>query len=79
MKTVKGGIILKRSYRTAEVKLFADAQGLAAMLDVGRSTADKIGRESGARVQYGRCVRYDVGKVKAYLDGLADDQGREQR
>ena len=65
----------KRSYRSTETKLFTDAQGLAAMLDVGRITADRIGRESGARVQYGRCVRYDVVKVKAYLDGLADDQG----
>lgn len=65
---------MKRSFRQTESKIFTDAQGLAAMLDVGRSTAEKIGKDAGARVQYGRCVRYSVEKVRAYLDELTEGQ-----
>lgn len=55
-------------------RLFVGAETLAGMLDCGRVTAAKIGSDAGARVQYGKCVRYDVAKVKAYLAGLTETQ-----
>ena len=56
-------------------RIFVGAETLAGMLDCGRVTAAKIGSDAGARVQYGKCVRYDVAKVRAYLSGLTEEQG----
>lgn len=43
---------------------------LASLLGVGRNTADKVGREAGARIQIGGRVVYRLDTVEAYLDTL---------
>ena len=43
---------------------------LAEMLGVGRNTADKVGREAGARIQIGGRVVYRLDTIEAYLDTL---------
>ena len=60
----------KRTERKQDNAVYVDAEGLAAIISCGRSTAIKLGKEAGARVQIGKSVRYSVEKVKAYLDGL---------
>lgn len=65
----------RRKKRNTDKPVYLNAESLAAALDCGRLTADRIGKAAGARVQYGRCVRYDLEKVKAYLNQLAEEQG----
>ena len=60
----------KRTERKQDSAVYVDAEGLAAIISCGRSTAIKIGKAAGARVQIGKSVRYSVEKVKAYLDDL---------
>lgn len=62
----------KRSNRNQSETMFATAETLAGLLECGRGTADKIGKEAGARVQYGKCVRYNVEKVRDYLNSLTE-------
>lgn len=61
----------KRLDRTAENRLYVGAETLASMFDCGRATAVKLGIEAQARVKYGKCVRFNVAKVEAYLQELA--------
>ena len=48
-----------------------DMQGLQAMLNCGRKTATDIGTKAGARIQIGRRVLWNVGKVQKYLDSIS--------
>lgn len=43
-------------------------QELATMLGCGLSTADKVAKESGARIQIGKRVLISVEKVRSYID-----------
>lgn len=65
----------KKLKRETTHPLFVGPEGLAAALDCGRNTADRIGKAAGAKVKIGGCARYSVEKVKAYLDKLAEEQG----
>ena len=56
--------------------LFVGLEGLAAALDCGRNMADRIGREAGAKVKLGGCARYNLERVKEYLEKLTEEQGR---
>lgn len=63
--------------RTTRIQNFDDnlavsAEGLAQMLDCGRSTAVKIGIRAGARVQVGRRVLYNVDAVRRYLNEIRE-------
>ena len=51
-----------------------NAVQLAELLNVGRYTAERIGRESGARVQIGKRVLYSVKAVEEYLARMAAEQ-----
>lgn len=64
--------MLKKLERKADNIVYVSIDTLAAMLDCGRFTADKIGKAAGARIQIGKSVRYSVEKVKAYLDALTE-------
>ena len=64
--------MLKRLSRNAD-SIYVSADTLAGLLDCGKNSAMRVGRESGARVQFGGCVRYDVSKVKDYLNSLTGD------
>ena len=61
----------KRAYFYDEVpKITVSAPELAEMLSVGRATADRIGTEAGAVVRIGRLKRFNVDKVKRYINAL---------
>lgn len=66
---------MKRKERKTDNPLYLNAESLAAALDCGRMTADKIGQAAGAKIKIGGCARYNLAKVKAYLDGLTGEQG----
>ena len=65
---------MKRKERTTDNPLYLNAESLAAALDCGRLTADRIGKAAGAKVKIGGCARYNVEKIKAYLNQLAEEQ-----
>ena len=44
------------------------AKQLMSYLSVGRNSALKIGKDSGARVEIGGLVRYDVGLIDKYIE-----------
>ena len=46
---------------------------LQAMLGVGRNTADKIGKESGAVIHIGRRKLFNVSKIQKYLDSISEE------
>ena len=48
-------------------KLLINTKELQTMLSCSRQTAEKIGREAGARFQIGRVVRWKVSDIKDYL------------
>lgn len=54
-----------------ENKIAVDLPGAMAMLSVGRSTAEKIGKEAGAAVKIGNRKLYVVSKLRDYMDSLA--------
>lgn len=64
----------KKKTRVTENPLYLNAESLAAALDCGRMTADKIGQAAGAKIKIGGCARYNLEKVKSYLDGLTEEQ-----
>ena len=49
-------------------RLAVDVKGLQVLLGCGRSTAEKIGSEAGAKMQIGKRVLWNVSKVRNYLD-----------
>lgn len=52
-------------------RLTVSAETLAQMLDCGRATAVKIGKEAEARVQIGGRVLWNVSKIQQYLDTIS--------
>jgi hypothetical protein len=57
---------------TLESKKTVDTVGLQAMLSCGRKSAVDIGNAAGARIQVGRRVLWNVGKVQKYLDAISE-------
>ena len=49
-------------------KLLINTKELQTMLSCSRQTAEKIGRDAGARFQIGRAVRWKVQSIKSYLE-----------
>lgn len=49
-----------------------DTKELQGMLACGRTTAIKIGKEAGARIEVGRRVLWNVDKVQRYLDSISE-------
>lgn len=52
-------------------KLAVDTDELAYMLSCGEATARNIGTKSGARIQVGKRVLWNVRVIQEYLDTLA--------
>lgn len=48
-------------------KLLVNTKELQTMLSCCRQTAEKIGKDAGARIQIGRSVRWKVENIKKYL------------
>lgn len=57
---------------TLEDRKMVDTNGLQAMLSSGRKTAVEIGTAAQARVQVGRRVLWNVGKIQKYLDTISE-------
>ena len=64
-------MIPKTKYETNSQSLCVDTSGLQEILQSGRKTAVEIGIQAEARVQIGRRVLWNVGKVKKYLDEVS--------
>lgn len=56
-----------------ENKKLVDTQDLQALLCVGRQTAVRIGTSANARVQVGKRVLWNVGKVQRYIDEISGE------
>lgn len=52
-------------------RITANTDTLAECLDCGKNTAVKIGEAAGAKIQIGKRVLWNVGKVQSYLDSIA--------
>ena len=63
----------KTALRDCDYLITVDVRTLAAMLSCGVSTARKVGKEAGARIQIGRRVLYSVDAVKKYLKHLEEN------
>lgn len=63
----------KATYEIIDDPLFINTEGLKALTQSGRETAVKIGILAGAKVQIGRSVRWNVSRVRAYLDSIATE------
>ncbi len=58
----------RKSDLTPDRKLSVNTRELQELLGCGRHTACKIGKLAGARMQLGKRILWNVGKIKAYLD-----------
>lgn len=56
-----------------ENKKLVDTQDLQALLCVGRQTAVRIDTSANARVQVGKRVLWNVGKVQKYIDEISGE------
>lgn len=52
--------------------LSVDVYGLMKILNAGRVSAEKIGKDAGAQFRVGRRVFYNVPKVKRYIDSISE-------
>ena len=64
-------------YKTNRIKpdsnsIAVDINGLQELLGVGKITSDKIGREAGAVFYIGKRKLFNVNKVRAYIDQMAE-------
>ena len=62
----------KEKGHTGNGQLLVDTLGLQEILSSGRPAAVRIGTAAGARVQTGRRVFWNVGKIKQYLDAISE-------
>lgn len=53
------------------MKIAWNIEELMDALSIGRNSAIRLGRESGAVVRIGRAVRYNVAKVTAYINEIS--------
>lgn len=60
----------KRTRSESKNKLYVDVLTLADMLEMGRVSADRVGIAAEAKVKIGRSSRYNIEKVKAYMESL---------
>ena len=54
-----------------ELKKAIDTTDLMILLCSGRKTAVEIGNAAGARIQIGKRVLWNVGKIQTYLDSIS--------
>ena len=57
-------------------RVAVDIQELMTLLCVGRQTAERIGRESGAGFRVGKRKLYNMQKIQAYVDKLTDERNK---
>ena len=52
-------------------RLAITTEELQAMLSCGRSTAERIGKDAQACIQYGKRVLWNVSRIQAHLDAVS--------
>lgn len=62
----------KRSQSPIENRGTITTEGLQEYLSCGRSAAVEVGKRAGARIEIGRRVLWNVGKVQRYLDTISE-------
>ena len=67
METVSQLQLISTLQKKTEKLLITTAE-LKEMLSCSRQTAEKIGKEAGARFQIGRAVRWKVNNIRDYLN-----------
>ena len=63
----------KTKFETVEKPILVDTTGLKAITQTGYKNAVRIGTEANARVQLGRSVRWNVEKVKKYINMISTE------
>lgn len=61
-------------YKPTENSFLVDTNGLKDLLQSGRDNSVKIGIAAGARVQIGKSVRWNVEKVKQYIEKISGQE-----
>lgn len=54
-----------------------DVKGAMELLSVGRATACKVGRESGAMFKLGNRLLFRVDKLQAYINKVSEEQNEK--
>ena len=54
------------------IQLLVDTRGVQEALGVGRPAAEKIGKDAQACVRIGRLVRWDLNKIKKYIEAISE-------
>ena len=63
----------KTKFNVTDHSLCVDTYGLQEITQSGRKTAVEIGMQAGARIQIGKSVRWNVEKVKRYIDAISTE------
>ncbi len=63
----------KTEFSAIDNPILTNTNGLKALTQSGRENAVKIGIAAGARVQIGKSVRWNVEKVKRYIDAISTE------
>lgn len=60
-----------RQYKITENTILVDTFKLREVLNSGRATAVKIGKNAGAEVRIGRRVLWNLSKIQEYIDKIS--------
>lgn len=60
----------KTQYKELDNPILTDTQGLQSLCKCGRVTALKIAEQANAEIRLGRLRRFNVSKIKAYLENV---------
>lgn len=63
----------KAEYETVDNPILINTNGLKALTQSGRENAVRIGILAGARVQIGKSVRWNVEKVRRYINAISEE------
>lgn len=69
----------KASFEVIENPILVNTSGLQALTQSGRPLAIKIGELAGARVEIDGSLRWNVDKVKKYLDSVSGIKNEDFR
>lgn len=65
-------IPIKENDGRARDRLTVTTVSLKEILDCGEETAVKIGTAAGAKLKFGRRTLWHVGRIRSYLDSIAE-------
>lgn len=62
----------KKDFPISEAAVTVDTRQLQQLLNTGRGTATKIGEQAGAKITVGKCVLWDIRKIKRFLSEISE-------